>query len=156
MENAARFVQITSCTCLGYVVTYECTVRRELGTVWSRSVFNCPSSGDEIYLLGSYFNSVICNNGMITGKVVRRDDSGFYTSQVSIIVSSELIGRNVSCAQDDGDLELIGSATIILTTKGMCTIQYTFNCIPPIHLLSSYINICSSICTATSPLLDFY
>ena len=124
MENAAslRFVQITSCTCLGYVVTYECTVGSRLGTVWSGSIFDCSSSGDEIQLFRNSLNSVTCNNGMITGKVVRREDSGFYTSQVSIIVSSEWIGKNVSCAQDDGDLALIGSATIILTTKGMCTI----------------------------------
>ena len=94
--------------------------------MWSGSVFNCPSSGDEIYLLGSDFNSMTCNNGMITGKVVGINEaSGFYTSQVSIIVSSELIGKNVSCAQDDGYTMVIGSATIILTTEGMCTIQYT-------------------------------
>ena len=125
MENAAKFVQITSCTCLGYVVTYECTVGKGLGTVWRGSIFDCSSSGDEIQLLGSFLNSepVTCNNKMIMGRVVRSDASGFYTSQVNIIVSSELIGRNVSCAQDDGDLELIGSATIILTTKGMCKIQ---------------------------------
>ena len=123
MENAAKFVQITCCTCLGYIVTYECTVRSGQGTLWSGNVFNCPSSSNEIYLLeGSFLNSVTCNNGMITGRVVRIDEaSGLYTSQLSIIVSSELIGKYVSCAQDDGSTtELIGSATIILTTTGMC------------------------------------
>ena len=90
MENAAKFVQITSCTCLGYVVTYECTVRSGQGTLWSGNVFNCPSSSNEIYLLeGSFLNSVTCNNGMITGRVVRIDEaSGLYTSRLSITVSS--------------------------------------------------------------------
>ena len=138
MENAARFVQINSCTCLGYVVTYECTVGSGLGTVWSGSVFNCPSSSNEIYLLESSFNQneslntgsslnlETCNNGMITGRVVRIDEtSGFYTSQVSIaVLSSELTGKNVSCTQNNGSTtELIGSAPIILTTKGKCEIQ---------------------------------
>ena len=131
MENAAKFVQITCCTCLGYIVTYECTVRSGQGTLWSGNVFNCPSSSNEIYLLeGSFLNSVTCNNGMITGRVVRIDEaSGLYTSQLSIIVSSELIGKYVSCAQDDGSTtELIGSATIILTTTGMCKFNslYTY------------------------------
>ena len=91
--------------------------------MWSGSVFDCSSSGDEIHLLGNS-EPVTCNNEMITGRIVRSDASGFYSSQVSIIVSSELIGKNVSCAQDDGStIELIGSASIILTTKGMCKIQ---------------------------------
>ena len=123
MENAAKFVQITSCTCLGYVVTYECTVRSGQGTLWSGNVFNCPSSSNEIYLLeGSFLNSVTCNNRTITGRVVRINEAlGLYTSQLSITVSSELIGKHVSCAQDDGSTtELVGSATIILTTTGMC------------------------------------
>ena len=69
-----------------------------------------------------------CNNGMITGRVVQIDEaSGTYTSQLSITVSSELIGKNVSCVQDAGTaIELIGSATIILTTTGICKIQCSY------------------------------
>ena len=91
--------------------------------MWNGSVFNCSSSGNEIYLLGSNLNSVTCNNGMITGKVVRSDNASvFYTSQLSITASSELIGKNVSCAQHDGTTtELIGSATII--AEGKCKIN---------------------------------
>jgi hypothetical protein len=121
VENAAKFVQITSCTCLGYVVTYECTVRSGLATVWRGGVFNCPSSSNEVYLLESTVNSVTCNNEMITGRVVRTDEaSGFYTSQVSITIGSNLIGKNISCVEDDGSTtEIIGSATILLTAEGM-------------------------------------
>ena len=124
MENAAKFVQITSCTCLGHVVTYECTVMRGLGTVWRGNAFDCASSDNEIYLLESHFDSserssITCNNGMITGRI-NRIDGGFYTSQLSVTVSSDLIGKNVSCAQSDGSTTdvLIGSPITIHNTAG--------------------------------------
>lgn len=122
MENAAKFVQLTSCTCLGYVVTYECTVRRGSGTIWRGSAFNCASSNNEIYLLESRFDSATCNNGMITGSVAQNDEaSRFYTSQLSVTVSSDLNGKNVSCAQDNGSTTEIGSTILHITTGMLCT-----------------------------------
>ena len=118
--------------------------------MWSGNAFSCSSSNNEIYLLegnfnqneslnaGSSLNSETCNNGMIMGRVIRVDKaSGFYTSQLSItVLSSELIGKNVSCAQINGSTtELIGSATIILTTKGKCEIQCMYLLLYP---FSSY------------------
>ena len=127
VENAAKFVQITSCTCLGHVVTYECTIMRGLGTVWRGNAFDCASSDNEIYLLESHFNSSERSSimhmqqwDMITGRI-NRIDGGFYTSQLSVTVSSDLIGKNVSCAQSDGSTTdvLIGSPITIHNTAGM-------------------------------------
>ena len=47
-------------------------------------------------------------------------DRGFYTSQLNITVSSDLIGKRVLCARDVGStIEEIGSSTIIHNTGGM-------------------------------------
>ena len=121
MENAINFVQTTStsCTCLGHIVTYECTVIRGLGTIWTGSAFTCTSSSNEIYLLENTGNSFRCSNGMITGRVIRTGDES-YTSQLNVIVGSDLIGKNISCAHTDGSATgIVGSSTIVFTTTGM-------------------------------------
>ena len=93
--------------------------------MWGGNAFDCASSDNEIYLLESHFNSserssITCNNGMIMGRI-NRIDGGFYTSQLSVTVSSDLIGKSVSCAQSDGSTTdvLIGSPITIHNTAGM-------------------------------------
>ena len=59
---------------------------------------------------------------MITGSVAQNDEaSRFYTSQLSVTVSSDLNGKNVSCAQDNGSTTEIGSTILHITTGMLCT-----------------------------------
>ena len=116
-----RLAKLTSCTCPGYIVTYECTVMGGLGTVWRGSAFNCEISANEIVLLHSRFGlsdrdyTKTCNNGAISGYGVTVSN-GFYTSQVNVTISRELIGKTIECAHFGGSLQAVGSLTITATT----------------------------------------
>ena len=102
MENV-RFAKLTSCTCPGYTVTYECTVMGGIGTVWRGSAINCENSANEVFLLHNRFGlsdrdyTKTCNNGTISGRGVRVT-GGFYTSQLSVKISLDLLGKTVECA----------------------------------------------------------
>ena len=101
---------------------------RGSGTIWNGSAFSCASSSNEIYLLennyiespdtGNPLNSVTCNNGMIMGRVIQID-KGSYTSQLNVTISSDLIGKNVSCARSfESTTEIIGSSDRINISAG--------------------------------------
>ena len=92
-----------------------------MGTIWRGNAFSCASSTDEINLLESGIAQApaTCNDGAIIGRVIHTDEA-FYTSQLSVTVSSDLIGKNVSCIQDDGSTAItIGSSIITPTTTGV-------------------------------------
>ena len=108
-----------------------------LGTVWRGSAFNCANRNNEIFLLDNNFGSMDgnplseCNNGAITGQVIGVEE-GFYTSQLSVTVSSDLIGKTIECAYDNGsgstELEVIGSSAIGITTvTGVLRMYSTFS-----------------------------
>ena len=117
---------VQTCTCEGYSQVYECTVDRESATVWTGTAFNCPRTNNEIFFQHGIPNAVnaSCNNGAISGRVVRADNDS-YTSQLSILVTSEVLGGNVSCLSDGmRGTTLIGSTSLILKTGILCTIKY--------------------------------
>ena len=87
-----------------------------LGTIWRGSAFNCDSKGNEIFLL-NHSHKGTCNGGMITGRVIRRENDN-YTSQLNVILSSELIGRVIECASYSGSQNPIG---IFNTILDICT-----------------------------------
>ena len=93
------------CSCVGDTLTFECTVMSGLGTIWRGSAFNCDSNGNEIFLL-NHSNEETCNGGMITGRVIRCENDS-YTSQLNVILSSDLIGRVIECASYSGSQNLI-------------------------------------------------
>ena len=98
----------------GYHLIYECTVvgisttnSEPVGlTIWRGTAFNCLSG--DITLLHDQFTSDsdervathgVCNNGSIQGYSVRAEN-GCYTSQLSVVMTSELIGKSIECAYD--------------------------------------------------------
>ena len=115
----SELVELSGCTCPGYVTTYECTVLSGFGgaTVWRGSSFDCSRSHNEIVLLHSRFDSDsrTCNNGSIIGEAIRIEDN-YYTSQLHVRISLDIIGESIECANDDGATIVIGSSTITETT----------------------------------------
>ena len=118
-------VNSSTYTCEGYSQIYECTVDRESATIWSGSAFDCPATNNEIIFLHSAPNAfnASCNGGKITGHIIRSANDS-YTSRISVSVSSEMIGHNISCFSDgQAGTVLIGSTDLILTT-GIATILH--------------------------------
>ena len=90
-----------TCNCVGDTLTFKCTVMTGKGTIWRGSAFNCASSGNEITLLNSSVGDETCNGGMISGRVIKHERNN-YTSQLNVIFSTDLIGRIIECASDNG------------------------------------------------------
>ena len=76
-------------------------------TIWRGTAFNCLSG--EIALLLNQFTSDSdehvsthgeCNNGSIQGYSVRAEN-GCYTSQLSVVMTSDLIGKSIECTYDN-------------------------------------------------------
>lgn len=116
-----ELIQKSRCSCLGYIVTYECRVQgTNFGsTVWTGSAFNC--SLDEILLKHRQFPENTyreCNNGSITGRSLKVDNGTYYVSQLNITISSNLIGKTIKCYHDAnaGLSHLVGAVNI--TTSG--------------------------------------
>ena len=124
-----QLVPLSGCACLGYPQTYVCAVVGEPGgtTVWQGSAFNCTSG--EISLFHDRYESDggdfgYCNNGDIVGRSLRAVSSSNFTmtsyvSQLSVIVSSNTIGKSIECVHDDGTTQtptIVGHSTITATT----------------------------------------
>ena len=94
---------------------YECRVTGRGATVWRGSAFNCPSTNNEILFLHSSSGiEKVCNDGVIVGRAIRAENDT-YISQLTVSVSAEMIGMNISCFHDSGAAELIGSSVLTLS-----------------------------------------
>ena len=128
---------ITSgCACPGYNITLECTVLATSGgssTVWRGTFFDCPSENNEIAFRHSQFiagATETCKNGSIVGQSLRSDpDNNRFISQLSIRVSSDVIGQNVSCQHDDGSTILTIGSINISTSMDACTAMVVLHCL---------------------------
>ena len=106
------------CTCHGYNLTYECTVvgRPSEITIWRGSALsNCQNN--ELSLLHRQFKtaSTSCDNPSIVA-MGRDTDNGSYTSQLTIMVTDDVIGKSVECAHYDNNITTtIGSLNITVT-----------------------------------------
>ena len=89
------------CNCVGDTLTFECTTMNGLFIIWRGSAFDCASSGNEMILFNSSVGVETCNDGMITGRVIKHEGNS-YTSQLNVTFSSDLIGRVIECASDNG------------------------------------------------------
>ena len=119
MGSNSALVAVNSCACEGYDQVYECRVTGSGVTVWRGSAFNCPATGNEIHILHGSSRSGIeasCNGGAILGRVIRAENNT-YISQLTVSVSAEMIGMNISCFHDrpSGAAELIGSSILTLS-----------------------------------------
>lgn len=92
--------------CEGFSLVLECSTKRTMSTVFKGNLMNCSSS--EIVLLHSRFNSSNgtdgkCNNEKVLGQSLPTDDlTNCYTSLLCIMVTPDMIGKTVSCSQDNG------------------------------------------------------
>lgn len=103
-------------------MVYECEViGRPVGiTVWRGSALDsCP--GQEIGLPHFRFMTanvtVMCNNNSISAKglsVSNETEIGCYVSQLTVNVTSEMIGKSIECFHDDvTNTMVIGSLRVI-------------------------------------------
>ena len=120
-----NFLTVHGCTCEGYDQVYECTVDRDSATLWRGTAFNCPDTNNEIFFLYRDLGIIYtnCNEGVIRGHAIRASNNS-YTSRLSIFVTSEMNGSNISCFSDGAEgTILIGSADLIITTGN--NVMYT-------------------------------
>ena len=87
-------------------------------TVWGGTSFNC----DEISLRHNDFEDAIgeCNNGAIVGYSIQNSDNS-YTSRLDVRLSANLQGQTITCSVDDGELTLIGTMVLIVSTASGIT-----------------------------------
>ena len=102
-------------------MTYECTVTGTLfgNTVWKGSAFRCLL--EEITLRHRHFLEEaygVCNGGSIVGRSLRVENETYYTSQLNVTISSDLVGKTIECYYDDNTnmKQLVGALNITLTT----------------------------------------
>ena len=116
---------LSSCTCIGSSLIYECTAVGPGATIWKGSAFNCPETVNEVQLLHSQFRNQdryttmeTCNNGQIVGYAVDVSEHLEFRSRLLVqVTSSAMNGTTVECYYDDGDeIHLLNSSKIILTT----------------------------------------
>ena len=115
-----------------------------LQTIWTGSALNCGSGGNEILLLNSTPDNEPCNNeiNMITGRVIKREEDN-YTSQLNIILSSDLIGKNIECVSGNGTHSTaISNITLDII---ICMRACSYTSLP--FCLCMYITNCSSVTT---------
>ena len=114
-----KLILRSNCICPGYTVTFaECTVvGRPVGaTVWKGTAFD-HCANDELNLLHLRFGTddsevQECNNGSIIGRGLRVEE-GCYTSELTITVSSDMIGKSIQCIHYDVNREIsVGTLTI--------------------------------------------
>ena len=116
MSGESALVAINNCTCEGYDQVYECRITGSGATVWTGTVFDCSSN--EIIILHTSSNvgvEIACNDGVIVGELIRTENNT-YTSQLTVSVSSQTVGTNISCSHDSRGTHLIGSSVLILST----------------------------------------
>ena len=120
------------CLCPGDSLTYQCTVMGEPGgiTVWMGSAFNCTSH--DIQLFHSDYQSTEGAHGDcgdIVGHSVRTNihtTNGVnstavihYTSQVTVPINSETMGRIIECIYDDGVAAILVGREEVNITMGI-------------------------------------
>ena len=101
-----RLVSISMYDCLDWTLTYECTVRGDLGgaTVWTGIALHCPN--DEIFLDHWYFTDQYgifkgCNNGATVAQSLSAQDN-LYTSQLNVTVTHDVAEKTIMCIYNDG------------------------------------------------------
>ena len=62
----------------------------------------------------------VCNNGAISGRIIRVENNT-YVSQLSVSVSAEMIGSNISCYHDSGGSENVNpiGSSLLAITRGI-------------------------------------
>ena len=96
-------------------------------TVWKGTAFNCSDTANSIILAHNTDSAVKpCNNGLIVASLINEsNNTGYYTSQLNITVSLDLMGQTVECIHDNGSSETsIGNMTIPSDSSNRSGQQY--------------------------------
>ena len=120
VSNDSELIATTDCIRLGQNVTYECTTCTVDAsfTSWNGSIMDPPGCIISLsHSRLSFFNEVICNEGMVVGQGLAINDT-CYTSLLRVLVTPQVNGGNVSCVVDAMNSEqmLIDTTTINITT----------------------------------------
>ena len=144
------------CLFPGDMITYECTAvgNGTVNVLWRGSALRCPNDNIEIILPLFYQMNTTntCNNGTISGKIVRVNN-GTFTSQLNVILTDEIIGKGLVCAYDHGitDSEVTVGSLNIAESYGelyYCTIYNKTRIIIVVPLLDEAMNV-SSMCNGS-------
>ena len=111
--------ELSSCTCLDDDITYTCAVSGLGFTIWRGSAFDCSAQQNRILLRHMSFESGTmgsCNGGDIIGRSLGVSEN-VYTSQITVSVTSNLIGRIIECAYSltGATVTPINSTTIVIS-----------------------------------------
>ena len=98
--------------CLGDSLIFECSTTAGSisgATVFQGDLLDYNDSSYEIVLLHNRFSNMsaatseTCNSGRVCGYSLPINGSEpYYTSQLRVVVSPDMIGKNIVCAYDDG------------------------------------------------------
>ena len=111
---------MSTCTCLGYEVIYECTVSGGGATSWEGTALESCSQST-ILLRHSEFNNsnygrnTTCGTSGHIYSCAVSSDNGVYTSQLILNVSNDTVGDSIECSGLN-DSEGVESLQITLTT----------------------------------------
>ena len=106
------FTPITTCSCVGQSILFNCTAVGDGFTVWSGSAFTC--AGGEITL--THNARFTQSEGSCTDNIVARgiaDNGSAHTSQLNVTLSAGLVGMTVECMLDSTDFINIGVHTLM-------------------------------------------
>ena len=116
-SSPSELTILTSCSCPGHQLIFECTAFGSGATVWRGTALDqCP--GGQVFMRHSEFQSgrTWTCNGQIVGRTVGISNQ-VYTSQLAVTVSNGLNGRGIQCSHDNGTVPfIIGVSTIQITT----------------------------------------
>ena len=77
---------------------------------------DCPLTNNELIIFPTSKRPQTCNNGAITGRIIRADND-FYISQLTIVINEEIDGTTIGCVRDSGMHSVeIGSTMLNITT----------------------------------------
>ena len=118
LSSSNELAVLTSCTCPGHQLIFECTTFGSGATVWMGTALDqCPR--DQVFMRHSEFQSGgtwTCSNEQIVGRTVGVSNQS-YTSQLAVTVNAGLNGREIQCSHDNGTISyIIGVSTIQITT----------------------------------------
>ena len=110
----------TDCICPNQNATYECTTFGGEFTLWNGSII--PPGCEVVLSHAQFFNDTslcCCNDPTVVGNGLQITNDSCYTSILTVLVTPELNGKNVSCVVDYGlnmGEVLIDTMTINITT----------------------------------------
>ena len=116
-QNEFSPADTITCACPNEVLIFNCTVVGVSATVWSGSAFTCAGGHSEIILLHRDFPSGTsgeCSDAITAYSNGPGVENRCYTSQLRVIVSSEMNNKTITCS----GLGIVGETFLLVTSIG--------------------------------------